>query len=242
MEAIAKDLVCISLVTDPFGEYDADYLRECFPDVSTIFKEHYVTELSRPPNTFVHPHHRRNARQALEEMQVEKCASPEDFLDDWTALYATLVDRHNIKGLLKFSRESFDRQLRVPGIVALRAVRDSATVGMLLWYQQENRAYYHLGAYSPTGYKFRASFALFSYSIEYFAEQGIKWLSLGAGGGTAPATRSGLSRFKEGWATGTRAVYFCGRVFDRDKYQEVIRMQRVAPTEYFPAYRIGEFS
>jgi hypothetical protein len=242
LDAVGTDLVCLSLVTDPFGEYDIDYLRECFPDVAAIFKEHFVVDLSRPPETFVHSHHRRNARKALAEMRVEKCDNPQDFLDDWITLYSALVARHDIKGILTFSKESFARQLAVPGMAAFRAVRDGETIGMLLWYEQDNRAYYHLGAYSEVGYDLRASFALFSYSMEYFAGQGIAWLSLGAGAGSGPDANSGLGRFKQGWSTGTRTAYFCGRIFNREKYEEIVRTQKVAATNYFPAYRAGEFS
>lgn len=242
LETIRNDLVSVSLVTDPFGEYDAAYLRSCFPDVAVIFKEHFVSNLSRRQEPFVNSHHRRNARRALREMSVEKCANPQDFLSDWIELYSTLITRHDIKGMLAFSPESFSRQFRVPGMVAFRAVKDSQTIGMVLWYQQDDRAYYHLGAYSPTGYELRASFALFSYSMEYFAEQGLEWLSLGAGAGSGPAANSGLSRFKQGWSTETRPVYFCGRILDRERYQEIIKVQNVAATNYFPAYRRGEFS
>ena len=242
LDNTSTDLVCLSLVTDPFGEFDENYLRECFPDVTVDFKQHFVTDLSRSLDTIIHSNHRRNARRALAEMQIEKCANPEEFLDDWAALYRTLVARHEITGILTFSRESFARQLKVPGMAAFRAVRDGATLGMLLWYEQDNRAYYHLGAYSTEGYDLRSSFALFSYSIEYFAAQGIKWLGLGAGAGSGAESNSGLSRFKQGWATGTRTAYFCGRIFDREKYEETVAVRNVAPTKYFPAYRAGEFA
>lgn len=242
LESIQAGLVSLSLVTDPFGSYDVTYLRECFPDLVVPFKQHFVVDLGRPLESFAHPHHRRNARRALKDMQVEKCAAPENFLDDWTALYATLTERHNISGIAAFSRESFVRQLRVPGMVAFRAVHNDATVGMVLWYEMENRAYYHLGAYSTAGYDLRASFALFSYSIEYFAEQGIKWLSLGAGAGLGTEAKSGLDRFKQGWSTGSRTAYFCGRIFDQERYQEIVKARNGAPTNYFPAYRAGEFS
>jgi hypothetical protein len=241
LESIGN-LVCLSVVTDPFGEYDPAYLRECFPDLAVPFKEHFVVDLSRPLDSFVHSHHRRNASKALREIQVEKCANPEDYLEDWTTLYSELIERHRIRGIAGFSRESFDLQLRVPGIVAFRAARDNVTVGMLLWYTQGDRACYHLGAYNRAGYDLRASFALFSYSIEYFAEQHIKWLNLGAGAGTNADAKSGLSRFKQGWSTETRTAYFCARVFDPKRYAELVLATNAPPTAYFPAYRAGEFS
>ena len=242
LEAIGGGLVCLSAVTDPFGEYDLKYLRHCFRDVVIPFKEHMVVDLAQPLDAFVHPHHRRNARKALREVAVERCACPADFLDEWATLYSTLTERHTISGIATFSKESFARQLRVPGIVAFRAAHNDDTVGMLLWYEQGNRAYYHLGAHSPRGYELGSSFALFNYSIEYFARQGLAWLNLGAGASTEANAESGLSRFKRGWSTGVSTAYFCGRIFDRERYQEITAARNVPATDYFPAYRVGEFS
>ncbi|PYS84869.1 MAG: hypothetical protein DMF67_03065 [Acidobacteria bacterium] len=205
------------------------------------FKQHFVVDLSRAPEEFVHAHHRRNARKALRELRVEECANPAEFLDDWVALYGVLVERHGIAGVAAFSRESFAGQLAVPGVAALRAVRDGETLGMLLWYVQGEVAYYHLGAYSERGYELLASFALFSHAIDYFRRRGLRWLNLGGGAGAEGGSASGLSRFKRGWATGVRTAYFCGRVLDRGRYEEIVRAKKIPPTSYFPAYRLGEF-
>lgn len=242
LEQIGSSLVCLSLVTDPIGDYDLAYLRQCFPDVTVPFKEHFVIDLSRPPESFVHSHHQRNARKAIAEVEINECARPVDFLNDWTTLYTTLQEKHAISGIAAFSRTSFAKQLTVPGIVAFRAVRGDATVGMVLWYRQGNRAYYHLGAYSPIGYELGASFALFNYSLDYFAQLGLEWLSLGAGAGAGRGRESGLTRFKQGWSTGTRTAYFCGRVFDSAKYREIVLAKNLPKTNYFPAYRLGEFN
>ncbi len=240
LEATA-DLVSIAVVADPFGNSNPDLLRDCFPDVVTPFKEHFVVDLSQPVDTFVHSHHRRNARKALQNLNVEHCRDPLALVDEWTELYGGLVERHDITGLTAFSRESFARQLAVPGLVAFRALSDDATAGMLLWYVQGGVAYYHLGAYSERGYDLRASFALFSQAIDYFASQGLQWLNLGGAAGAGTGQKSGLSRFKEGWSTGTRTAYFCGRILDPVKYDEMVRAAKVGPTKYFPAYRLGEF-
>lgn len=238
---VGKDLVCLSLVTDPFGEGDIEKLLQWFPDLVKPFKQHFVIDLSRAPETFVDSHHRRNTRKAFSKLAVEKCADPPDVLDDWVDLYRTLIKRHGITGIAAFSRESFAKQLAVPGIVAFRAVHDRSTVGMLLWYEQGKRAYYHLGAYSALGYELRASFALFDYSIKYFAQRELEWLSLGSGAGLGANEESGLGRFKQGWSTGVRTVYFCGRIFDADRYAEILRAQNLVASDYFPAYRQGEF-
>ncbi len=242
IESIGNSLVCLSLVTDPFGDYDLDYLRQCFPDVMIPFKEHFVTDLSRPLRDFVHPHHLRNARKARGAVQIEALTSPADFLDEWIALYQALVKRHDITGIAAFSRLAFGKQFAVPGLVALRALQGETTVGMLLWYVQGDIAYYHLGAYSERGYDLRASFALFSCAIEFFAERGLRWLNLGGAAGADKEQKSGLGRFKEGWSTGVRTAYFCGRIFDREKYDAITEAKRIPTTNYFPAYRLGEFS
>jgi hypothetical protein len=241
LEQVGKHLVCLSLVTDPFGEWNSENLHQWFPELVIPFKQHFVIDLSQAPETFITSHHRRNVRKALQEVRIEECADPVSYLDDWMVLYQTLVKRHTVTGMAAFSRESLAGQLSVPGTVAFRALHHDATVGMLLWCGQGNRSYYHLGAYSPLGYELGASFALFDYSIKYFAEREFRWLNLGAEAGAAGGD-SGLRRFKQGWSTGTRTVYFCGRVFDRTKYEEIILAKGVPPTNYFPAYRLGEFS
>ena len=242
LENIGDSLVCLSLVTDPFGEYDPAELTRCFPDLARPFKEHFVVDLSQEPDTFVQAHHRRNVRKALRGLRVERCDNPSATLDEWTTLYASLVARHDIKEITAFSRESFAMQLRVPGIVILRAVHNDETVGMLLWYEQGNRAYYHLGAYDSRGYELGASFALFDFAIRSFAERGFAWLNLGSGAGLGTDGEQGLTRFKQGWSTGIRTAYFCGRVFDKAAYQRILEKRGLPPTQYFPAYRAGEFS
>lgn len=241
MENIGRELVSLSMVTDPFGLYDVAYLQRCFRDVVLPFKEHYIVDLSRELNTFVSRHHRRNVRKALRTVHVEVCEDPMQFIDGWVDLYSTLIRRHNIRGIPAFSRLSFAKQLTVPGIVMFRAMHGESLVGMTLWYIQGDVVYYHLGAYNDLGYRLGASFALLWYVIEYFADNGLRWLNLGAGPGVKSKGVDGLTRFKLGWSTATRTAYFCGRIFDEEKYLEIVKANNVAKTNYFPAYRKGEF-
>jgi hypothetical protein len=237
---IGDDLVSLAVVTDPFGVYDPAYLCRCFRDVVIPFKEHYIIDLQRPMRAFVSDHHRRYALKALRDVDVEMCENPLQFVDDWVALYDTLIERHDIKGITRFSRESFVKQLKVPGMVMCRAVHQATAVGMILWYSQGEVGYYHLGAYSPRGYELRASFALFWQAIEHFAGR-LRWLNLGAGAGVASNGTDGLSRFKRGWSTGSRTAYFCGRIFDHMRYSEIVKAKGISETDYFPAYRKSEF-
>ena len=243
LEDIGTNLISLSMVTDPFGEYDVAYLRRCFRDKVLPFKDHFVIDLRREMNTYVSDHHRRNARRGCKHVCVELCEDPEKRGSEWISLYSALIGKHNIAGLAALSPVALKKQLEVPGMVMFRATYGEATVGMILWYVQESRGYYHLGAYSDTGYELRASFALFWYAIEYFATAGIQWLDLGAGAGIRNSSaEDGLARFKRGWSTGTRTAYFCGRIFDRTRYLEVTRNKGALSSDYFPTYRSGEFA
>lgn len=242
LENIGDELVSLSMVVDPFGEYDLAYLHQCFKDVVIPFKKHFFVNLSKPMESFVSLHHRRYARKSLRDLDVARCENPAEILGEWTRLYTELIKRHNIRGLLKFSRNTFAKQLRVPGINVFRASYKGTTVGALLWYVQGEVGYYHLGASSSLGYDLRASFALFWTAIEYFKSLGLGWLNLGAGAGFNDEGNDGLSRFKQGWSTGTHTAYFCGVIFDPEKYREIVKDKCIPNTNYFPAYRLGEFS
>jgi hypothetical protein len=186
-------------------------------------------------------HHKRYSSKALQNVYVEKCENPTGFIDDWVKLYEHLIDRHNIRGIPAFSKSSFVRQLNVPGIVAFRATFEGTTIGMLLWFVRDDLGYYHLGAYNDCGYEMRASFALFRFAIEYFTTEKLQRLNLGTGAGLEGNGNDGLSRFKRGWSTGTRTVYFCGRIFNYRIYESLVTEKCVADTKYFPEYRRGEF-
>jgi hypothetical protein len=232
------DLVSVTLVTEPFGEYDEAYLRRCFPALVRPFKEHYVVDLGRPR---VSKHHRYYARRALREVTVEVCVEPERLLDEWTGLYAHLCARQHLAGIKAFSRPAFARQLRIPGLVVLRGTAGGSTVGAHLWYVQGEVAHSHLAAFSAQGYELMAAYALYASAIEHFAGQ-VRWLALGAGAGARGNDRDGLSWFKRGWSTGTRPVYLCGRVFSPECYAEAAAARGISTTGYFPAYRQGEFA
>lgn len=241
-EEIKNDLVCIFMVTDPFGKYDEELLKKCFPSLCSRYKEHYVIDLRETFSSYISGHHKRNAKKAMENIKVEKIDNAYRHFKDWQSLYKNLINRHSIKGVAKFSIVSFEQQFNVPGLVTFRATHNDQTVGMLLFYVQNEIAYYHLGAYSDEGYELNASFALFYDAIKHFSDKNLQWLSLGAGAGIENDGNDGLSRFKKGWSTGTKQTYFCGRIFVQKKYKELLLAKGIFDTGYFPAYRQGEFS
>jgi hypothetical protein len=240
LDELASELVSVVVVTDPFGDVSPSVLRECFPDLMTGFKDHFVVDLHQPLTAVGTAHHRRNVRKAMGGVDVELASEPPELSAEWERLYRLLIARHRIRGAAAFSPVALARQLAVPGLVALRACSARETVGIMLWYVQGDVAYYHLAAYDEEGYRRRASFALLWWAIEAFAERGVRWLDLGAGAGAKADPADGLTRFKRGWATTTRIAYLCGRIFAPERYAALSSAAGAQAATWFPAYRAGE--
>lgn len=237
--------VAVSLVADPLsaGGEDRTLLDRAFPDVARPFKTHFLVDLARDPETFVHPHNRRNARKALRHFEVEFVERPLAHLDDWLRLYRALCRRHTIGGIAAFSREAFKHQLAVPQALLARAIdRDGQVVAMQLWYLREDRAWYHLGASDEGGYAGGgAANALMWAAFEHLRRLGVRRVSLGGASGVAPREDDGLARFKAGWSNTRTTAWFCGRILDRDAYGILAARANAVGSSYFPAYRTGEF-
>lgn len=236
LQDLEGKLVALSAVPDLFGDYDQDLLKECFGEVVKPFKEHFLTDMHRPLAESVSRHHRKYARKALEQVHAEVVDDPSSFLDEWIELHRTLVARHDVKGIRAFSRQAFAIQLTLPGIVVLRAKHRETTVGAQLWFQHGDVAYGHVLAFNQLGYDVGAPYALYWFALEHFLGK-VRWCSIGGVSGTDVAGSGGLSQFKRGWATTTRTAYICGRVFDREGYEELVRIKGRAPGDFFPAYR-----
>jgi hypothetical protein len=240
LEKIGNELVSLSIVTDPFGKYDEALLHRCF-DLVIPFKQHFIVDLRRSRNEIARKRHREYARQALKKVQVSVWKEPTQFAQEWIVLYDTLIKKYDIQGIRAFSRTAFAKQLDIPGALMVRAVHQDVAVGAQLYFLQGDVVYYHLGAYNTNGYDLRAAYALHWFSIEYFSGK-ARWLNLGGGGGITDNNTNGLSQFKRGWATDTRTVYFCGRIFNHQRCAEIMRAKNITSTNYFPAYREGEFT
>jgi hypothetical protein len=239
MEDVESELVSLALVADPFGGYDISHLRQGFDKVIR-FKDHFIVDLCHPIDNFVSKHHRYYARRALRNVSVDQHPAPAQFIDEWATLYTTLVEKRNITGMRAFSRAAFAKQLSVPGIIVFRATHQDTIIGAHLWYVQGDVAYSHLEAVSPVGYELMASYALYWSALNWFSKE-VRWLDIGAGAGTVSTRTDGLSQFKRGWSTGTRTAYFCGRIFDREKYTRIVKAKGISDANFFPAYRQGEF-
>jgi hypothetical protein len=238
LEERRRDWVTLSLVADPFGNYDLDDLRRCF-DVVVPSKERFVIETGAPPETAASAHHRYYARKALKSVEVHTCANPSTYLDEWVALYQQTAEKYELTGIQAFSRSSFEQQLRIPGLVLFRSTRHDATIGLDMWFVMGRVAYRHLAGYSPAAYTLNAQYAVMWHAMHYFAGR-VQCMDIGGAAGVTD-NGPGLRFFKRGWATGTRQTYFCGRVFDAGRYAALAAARDTVITSFFPAYRFGEF-
>lgn len=239
LEAAPEDLISLVMVADPFATSGESELRRCFDQV-VHFKDHVIADLSRSPAEFVSKSHQATVRRAKKKVDVRLCEQPSDYIGKWVDLFGNLVQRHNISGLRAFSKEAFEQQLALPGLVMFEALVENETVGLDLWYVKDDVAYGHLVAFSDSGYKARASYATKWAMLEHFTGQ-VRWVDLGAGAGADKNSNDGLTKFKMGWATGTKPALLCGRIFQKDIYDSLCQKSESGDTRYFPAYRGGEF-
>lgn len=230
-------LVSVALTTDPFGDFDPVRLAEWFPDRCVPFKHHFVSDLRSP--RALDKHHRYYVKRALGALELRIHHNPIEYLDEWCSLYSQLCSRHRLTGIKAFSREGFAKQLKQQGMVLIGAWKAQELVSAHLWLQSNAVAYSHLAASNEVGYAFSAAYALYATAIEYFKGK-RQWICWGAGAGLSSESNDGLTRFKRGFATGTRQVYFCGRVLNPAKYAEFSSQPTLLPSRYFPAYRSGE--
>jgi len=239
--SLAKHLVSVVLVADPLGAFTESDLRRSF-DVVRPYKKHFVVDLTLSTESHMPRRHRRNIVRALERVQVEIVSNPIDMLDSWVELYGQLITRHQIGDFRTFSRETFAKQLKVPGLTLFKALADEEIVGLHWWFSCNDVAYGHLGATSARGYELMASYALYFHAIQHF-KQRSHWLDLGGVPGLSDAREgSGLAQFKAGWATELRQAYVCGRILQPAAYARLAGTIGRDTLTFFPAYRAGDVS
>jgi hypothetical protein len=243
LDELEGQIVSLVLVTDPFHPAEEKLLARLFSDRALRFKDHFIVDVTLPFERRASEHHRRYARAARRNLTIEHCADPMSVAVDWIRLYVHLIERHDIRGITRFSPALLEQQLALPDLFAFRASDAEGAVAMALFLRAGDHAYYHLGASSPRGYAQRASFGLFALALEHLADRGVRCVDLGAGPSTAAGEGEGLVRFKRGFATGSLPTWLCGRIFDREAYAALVSRHGGGDDgSFFPAYRRGDRS
>ena len=175
--ALKNDLVSISVVVEPLSAPALPQLKLAF-DFVNDYKTHYLLNLSKPVAGAISKSARKNARRALRGLHVLTDIAPNIDLDEWDNLYNCLIDHHQISGLRKFSRETFEKQISVPNTHFFKALYRDSIVSGHLFYIQNEIAYSHLSASTPKGYELSASYACKWTAINDLAKK-VKWINFG---------------------------------------------------------------
>ncbi|HVU02554.1 MAG TPA: GNAT family N-acetyltransferase [Polyangiaceae bacterium] len=239
VDELESELVSLTVVTDPFGDYAAEGLRECFPDLAVPFKKHYVIDLSGPGREGVSAHHRRYARKALKALSVRIHPDPPAFLENWMALHRNLVAKYDIRGPAAFSRAAFAEQLATPGMVVLVAEDAGGPVAAMLVFVEGAVANAHVWGCTERGYRSGAPYALVWSAMDRLPGN-PRWLNLMGVPGVADSGSEGIRRFKSGWTGEVRTAWLCGRVLDRERYAAITAATGRTGASYFPAYRASD--
>ena len=171
-------LVSISVVPDLFSFGSASTLSKVF-DYVVPFKTHYLTDLEIGFSRNLRRHHRRYASRGLSNFDVKLAADPAAHAAEWVDLYQKLVIRHRISGLRAFTPRSLTEQLKVPGSLYFRALRDGTVHGALVCYLDRGVAYAHLTSTTSMGQELFAQYALYWTAIEYCRAR-ARWFALGS--------------------------------------------------------------
>ncbi len=227
-----QGIVSLVGVTDALDD-GCDWYPAVF-DFVRPYKDHYVIDRDHAP-VQVSRHHRYEIRKS-ERVCETGVVSLQDRIDEWCALYDTLVARHRLGRSHKFSRSYFEVLARMPEFVAIGATIGGRLVSCHIWVRFDGRAYSHLSASSEEGYHHAAAYSVMDYAIAHF--DGCRLIDLGGVPDNSPSG-PGLQRFKKGFANGTRRNWICGSIVDRDRYDSLSRGIDNGPaaTMYFPAYR-----
>lgn len=230
-----QGLVAVGLVPDPFTAPPASELAQVFP-LCVQFKTHCIVDYAKEVR--YSKHHRYEVKRAHERVRVEQ-VNLADHVDAWTALYGDLIDRHQIDGLARLSKDAFQRLLLVDGLTTVAAFVEQRVVSMHLWLTDPVRraAYSLLAASDREGYALGAAYAVYDASIRLFSD--LEVLSLGAGAGLSSSEDDGLTRFKSGFANAEVQAYFCGVVLDSQRYA-ALTGNASATAVPFPTYRFTQ--
>jgi len=236
---LSDELVSVSLVIGPMMKFSKGSYSEYF-DIFKEYKDHYILDLSKPLEETISKGRRRDSRRALRCLSVNLEISPNINLDEWVSLYENLIKRHKIKGIRAFSKYGFQIQLSIPNTHYFRVLHKDQAVGGNLFFIQNNVAYAHLSAFTDEGYELGAPYAVKWVALEYLSSL-VNWINFGGSTHNEGDSISGLDKFKKGWSNWIEKSYYCGKILDREKYEEIKYNKGIGDNSWFPQYRSCDY-
>ncbi len=223
--------VSVTLLLDDHHRPSMEKMFTYF-DLVRPFKTHFMVDrlagVVRPSS-----HHRYEINRALQEVVVREIALS-THIPQWEGLYRNLVMRHGLIGIHDFPPAHFEALAAMPGVVCMGAFRGDELVAAHIWVVHDDCVHSHLAASSELGYALRAAYAVYDYSIHFFA--GVRMMNLGGGAGSADDPTDGLARFKRGFANSKAQGYICGKILKPEAYNRLAQGIQ-SGSAYFPLYR-----
>lgn len=239
LEDFKERWVSLVAVSDPFDSTLQTAFKAC-SGTHTHFKDHYVTDLSQPVESYVAAKRLRQASRAEDffHITVERDEVSDRSIEDCWKLYDATMERVEATGLRRFSAAAFRRMLRVPGVVCFVARDESGAIAMQVDYHDGDFVYAHLAASNDVGRRLGAAAAINIHQIRHY--DGLaRWIDSGSAPGSAETPTHGLARFKKAFSNRVEPVYLCKAVFDARAYEQ---LSEGFSSSYFPAYREGELN
>lgn len=220
------------IVPEPFREYSSSLLESVF-DVVRPVKRRWIVDLTGDFEGLVSAHHQRCARRALQSIEIERCADPLRYADEWSRCYTLFAARRRMSGAAMFSTRNLIDQLAVPGLVMYRAIAEGHTIGFLLYMVHGAYAYGHLTGYTGQARRSGVAYAFYWAIFRDLQTLGVEQVDLG--GGLEEDDR--LARWKAGWTPNTRPSFVCGAILRPEVYERLVCGLGTASPSFFPAYR-----
>ena len=174
-------------------------------------------------------------------VQLEVCATPSEYLDDWLELYArarAAPSNHRHRGVSH--KDAFARSSPCPGLVMFKATAEDASSGCT---SGTSRATSHTvisARRARCGYELMASYALYAYAIEQFRSRASRWLDWAPLPGIEDDSRRRTAPFQAQVVDRHRQAYLCGRIFQPEPLFGLVRDPEQRATSYFPAVSARE--
>ncbi|APF18390.1 hypothetical protein Calab_2794 [Caldithrix abyssi DSM 13497] len=218
-----------------FGQYFDFLIRD---------RETVYVQLDKPYETIYkeyHPSLRRNLRKAEKNNLHFSMLNPTlDNIRYFQELYYKTMKKNRAESFYFFPKTYFENLFKLKNAKLFGILYEDKIINMVVVLESAPICYYHLGASIPEYYALNGNPFLFDQLIQYYRSRfSIFYL----GGGATSAENDSLLRFKRKFSPTTKPFYIAGKIFNKEKYQEFVKMaEKKCPDlksiKYFLKYRL----
>ena len=231
-----QEIASISFVSNPYDDFK---FNDCLDNwsVKNKYKEHYSIKLSPDYFKSLSQNTRKHINRSIRKHTFQITKPHQSLIDEFYSLHENIIKKHDVSGDNFIDKAMVQDQFKTPNsLIASTSYQDKLLSAMLI-FQSNETSYWYLAATHPEAYSHNSNYALFSETIKYLIEKGIRIVHLGGNAGSKNAA-DGLSMFKRKWANQSNFTYFCGDELNSDLYKELCTLYPNKKPDYFPAYEL----